>query len=285
MRSRDVQAMRVLESFHVWYSFGPRPELDQVLQNKREALKFLLSYAFGGRAGAPKSYWTVALYCVEQHYKGDNPKDEAARIWSEFERRVSSTNPDRNPLNAASTERKGPAVLLFDFNHVHSLLNQGKTREAFCHLRSIRGIGTKIAAFILRDVADFYGPYKRSWSGEQSAYMQPIDIWLETIVGILGIAAGAPPPAELRHALYEDGAKTDAAWAVTNVCSEKAINPLHFNQGAWYFASAIAGTEQHLRFLLDSGRDGMVDAAVNMLPYLNLPASAAAELHRALPAP
>jgi hypothetical protein len=278
VKSHDLQVMKVLESFHVWYWASMRPDLDQLLTNKKEALKFLLSYAFGGRAGAPKSYWTVALYCVEQFCKGDNPEKDAARIWNEFKRRVTKANPDRNPLNS---EKKGPAVLLFDFTEVHSLLSQGKTQDAFDHLRAIRGIGPKIAAFFLRDVADFYGLYQPSWNAEQNFYMQPIDVWLEKVAQFLAIANGTPP-AEVRDAFgYDQGSRDRAvaAWAISSVCRAENVNPLHFNQGAWFFAS----TEQHLRYLLDAGRTSMVDAAVCIRPYLNLPTTAIAALHKALP--
>jgi len=256
-RTTDILAkMRILESFHVFYKFDP-PPLDGLLRDKKEALKFFLSYAYGGRANAPKSYWIVAAHCLEEEFAGSR-KPSAERTWARFCRLVPRPNPSRNPLNPAQGQ-KGPALGQFDFEAVVGLLREGRAEEAAGRLVTVRGVADKIAAYFLRDVADFCGFYDAGkWKLPDCCSVQPIDTWVRETAGFLGVPAGRHPPDRFREG------DANCAWRICSICADNNINPLWFNEGAWLYASEVAGTTEHLKELLASTPGEMTAAATRV---------------------
>ncbi len=236
--------------------------LERMKRDQKEALKDFLLYAFGGRAGSPKSYWIAALHAVDRAWTEDK-KAAASAIWQEFQRWIpKKTNAKRNPL-CPTGGGKEPAVSVFDFVELYQMLRAGQASEAFKRLRQIRGVGPKIASFYLRDVVEFHNLYDPSWGNLILSFLQPVDIWVRATIRFLGIAGSRPDP-EVTAAF---GGDATGIWNVCRTCKEFDINPLRFNMGAWLFGSDVAGTVLYLEELLHKGPREMTSAALRVTPY------------------
>ncbi|MDW8113954.1 MAG: hypothetical protein RMJ34_03335 [candidate division WOR-3 bacterium] len=251
-----ITKMRVLESFSVLYrSFAISQQSlenikDILLNNPKEALKFFLTYAYGGRQGVPKWFLLIAIHCIEDVYEQN---DELAELEEEIQTRFleyhGSANPSRNPL--FSTSSRSSAISAFNFNDIWNHLQNGEVSTAYNSLIGINGIGPKIAAYFLRDVVDFFGIDISNWKEENFYnfyYLQPIDIWIKTVAHELSLqVSDSEIPSNM-----EAGERDHRPYIVgiCNTCLSNNINPLRFNQGSWFFASMICGTPSVLTHIL-----------------------------------
>jgi hypothetical protein len=121
---------------------------------------------------------------------------------------------------------------------VRTLLREDRAIEAFDQLRTINGVGPKIASFFMRDVALVFdlGP------ASQRFLLQPVDIWIERIARRLWFGEDA----KLRVQTVGE--------RVASACASLGLSPEHVNAGMWYFAARIAVSEGRLaRALADRG--------------------------------
>ncbi len=96
----------------------------------------------------------------------------------------------------------------------------GETAVVFTELDDIRQVGPKIAAFFLRDLVAVLELQSRLSPADYRLLM-PVDTWIEKIAGKLGIQPGP------------DG----LAAAIADTCHQEGVDPIHFNQGAWYLGA------------------------------------------------
>jgi hypothetical protein len=87
-------------------------------------------------------------------------------------------------------------------------------------LDAIWQIGPKIYSLILRDTIDFF-ELNKFVSPADFKYLQPVDTWVEQLAEKLGI----------------NGNKSQISEKLVEVCNKNNVNPIKFNQGAWYLAS------------------------------------------------
>ena len=90
-------------------------------------------------------------------------------------------------------------------------------------LRDIRGIGYKLSAFIMRDFYDFFGCWKDDIRNDPYKYyhLQPVDRWVRRI-------------SELIWDTNLTGSPDKIAKEIVNHCLRDNVNPVRFNQGAWF---------------------------------------------------
>lgn len=81
-------------------------------------------------------------------------------------------------------------------------------------------VGSKIAAFYLRDVVSLFD-LESLIPADFQFCLQPVDVWIRRLAHKVGIVG---PNAT-------DG---DVQQAIVRICQEKGYSPLRFNQGAWY---------------------------------------------------
>ena len=206
---------------------------------------FLEGYAFE-RQGRRPDYFHVAvdslLHCNHLNMLSANC------IWNRFQQllnnqRLNHKNnplyPSNNPNNITNINRKlsvieaifnlnGPVTL---FQYIYNLINQNMdTTQPFNFLKTIRGIGDKIASFYLRDLVAIsninLANIQNRW------LLQPIDIWVErTVKGLTG---------------NQNMNKQQVAnWIVSNSL-QYHLNPEHINMGIWFYCSSIANSEYQL---------------------------------------
>ncbi len=94
-------------------------------------------------------------------------------------------------------------------------------------MRSIRGVGDKIASFYLRDLAVVLNLNLTNIQNRE--LFQPIDIWVERTVKILSGNQNLTR-------------RQVANWMVVN-CIQHNLNPEHINMGIWFFCALIANSE------------------------------------------
>lgn len=111
-------------------------------------------------------------------------------------------------------------------NILHFLIEQIKSKkvaEAYRNLDGIWSIGPKIASLILRDVVYIY-ELENYLDREDYYFLQPIDTWVHNLSKSIGLVD--------RDKIYRGEAKD-----ITDKCFELEVNPIHYNQGAWYIGS------------------------------------------------
>lgn len=81
-------------------------------------------------------------------------------------------------------------------------------------------VGPKIYSFLIRDVVDLFGLSKNIKASDYE-YLQPVDTWVRQLAKKLGI----------------EGNDSHVAKKLAEICVSNGVDPIKFNQGAWYLAS------------------------------------------------
>ena len=206
---------------------------------------FLEGYAFE-RQGRRPDYFYVAvdslIYCNYQNMLNPNC------IWNRFQQllnnqRLNHRNnplyPSNNPDNLRNINRKlsiTEAILSLDntvtlYQHICSLINQNQDIiQSFNFLRTIRGIGDKIASFYLRDLVAISNI---NLSNIQNRWLlQPIDIWVERTIKTLN--------------RNQNMNKQQVAHCIVDNSIQYHLNPERVNMGIWFYCALIAGSEYRL---------------------------------------
>jgi len=114
-----------------------------------------------------------------------------------------------------------------DKNALHFLIEKIKSKkiaEAYRNLDGIWSIGPKIASLILRDVVYIYKLENYLLDKEDYYFLQPIDTWVHNLSKSIDLVE--------RSKIYRGEVKD-----ITDKCLELGVNPIHYNQGAWYIGS------------------------------------------------
>jgi len=223
---------------------------------------FLEGYAFE-RQGRRPDYFHAAVdalfYCKQQH-NSNLTQRVVSCVWQQFSQLLNNQNlnPQNNPLCPKGTNytkrykqtnksyiTQKPSVIEvalsniprnFTFTtYLQDQINRNNSIQlAFNSLKSIWGIGDKIASFYLRDLVDVMNI---SLNNTQYRYLlQPIDIWVERTVKILAANQGMN--------------KNQVAKWIVNTSIQYNINPEQVNMGIWFFCSTIVGSEYRLNIAL-----------------------------------
>jgi hypothetical protein len=220
---------QMMDPWWRWYSEEPGP--------RRALALFTGEYAYE-RQGRARSYPHAAYFAVEECRALD-----AAEIWQAFQDELdgAKSNPRLNPLNHSAvrctcvrcifTDSDGELQDVVDVTR--SDLVDGHVGRAFQRLDLVRGIGPKIASFFLRDLAVWF----KIEPLRDRELLQPIDVWVRRYVVLLNNGA----------AVLTDQQTAD--WICGN-----SVAPEAANQGLWYFASQIAGSEVKMRRALADER-------------------------------
>ena len=229
---------------------------------------FFRGYAFEHQGRSP-SYPPAAVKAIK---KSEDNHDSPQDIWKNFGNslRNKGLNKDINPLyhddNSCNTNEMCIWCALGSENIVSASkedLNKDQIKAAHDRLKRIRGVGNKIASLFLRDVAVNYNltPIKDRW------LLQPVDIWIRRIVQ------------SLNNSSKMDN-RVIAEWIVDR-CKECNINPERCNQGMWYFAARIAGSDFELEQSLQDMNYAR-NLLKNHISVLKTSSSAAIELESQL---
>lgn len=104
------------------------------------------------------------------------------------------------------------------------LLAAGRVEELYLQLLSVKGLGEKIPALILRDLVWLYD-LEEAVPIQDRLYLQPIDIWVKRIFHTLWPGLPEKLPSLV------------IAKRIAEACRRWGLSGVRFNQGAWWFAS------------------------------------------------
>lgn len=211
-------------------------------------VQFITAYAYE-RQGAPSAYRTLAndaLVSVGSEFSRPGARF-ASRVWMEFRDRARKTdlsvNAKVNPLNdeGAANNVSAPRFVatLARFQHnilrwSKAMIERGDAENALSRLQTIRGIGPKIAAFYLRDVARFFELEERpGWC------FQPIDVWTRRTASYWGEL--------LDRRVHRD---RDAAHLLADLAVAAGVRGSDLNVGSWILGSQL--TNGDLRAVVTS---------------------------------
>lgn len=103
------------------------------------------------------------------------------------------------------------------------LIRSRRVAEAYNQLDSIWSIGPKIASLILRDIVYIY-ELEKYLEKSDYYYLQPVDTWVHQI-------------SKLIRLVKEDEIYKEESKDIVDKCHRMKVNPIHYNQGAWYLAT------------------------------------------------
>jgi len=241
MRFREEQldvVRRLSAGAKVYQNFFLRkPEFREQFNDNYVALQCFLDNYAHERQGAARAYPRIATTTIERIFDGKLNSvavEDAGKAWSVYKEIAKADfdnlklNEKRNPMFSDAGILKVMATQKVSniANHARTLITDGKTRYAHRFMESIRGIGTKIASFYLRDIAYLSG-LKESTIKDQYC-LQPVDTWLGQTLSII-FGDNAPTGTRNRQKV------------IVELSIEANCSPISFNQGAWVFGSQVAG--------------------------------------------
>lgn len=182
MSTRVEQLMHLFEHVGALYVGGimkPAWEGFEERPYEREAIElFLRQYAYE-RLGARADYSRAAAEAVRS-----SPDLAPERVWAVFKGLVDGgVNPKLNPLAHTQAETRLSCLLcaLRQGSSYRNLITttrdalvEGQVQRVHTEIRNIRGVGTKIASFFLRDVAIRY----EIEPDQNRDLLQPVDRWI-----------------------------------------------------------------------------------------------------------
>jgi hypothetical protein len=211
------------------------------LSNPFNSLRFfLLGYAFE-RQGSLRDFAIVANEVISK-VSSDFGTLDAKYIWNKYEQQLKDVNlkpnPSRNPLcpmgieyhykNSEGVTQKKSVIELLQENtgkeNIVSFVKEefysDRVEDAYEALQQINGIGPKIAALFLRDVAVMLKFNCKKISNHREL-LQPVDTWIRYCV----------------RTLKNNTKLTDSKCAEFLKITDE---PEKANQGMWYFCTQVA---------------------------------------------
>jgi hypothetical protein len=208
------------------------------LDDPQAGLEFFLQNSFeragGGNAGYNKLAVKELRACVNDaggyrnFIRSASPQDE---VWRRFQDgRVGSPVGSNQSLNEGVV--KGMVILAKEseaddynpFVRISDLAKATGILSAWGILRTIKGIGDKIASFLIRDVVSIMG-LESSVSKEERVFLQPVDIWIRRTTQIIWRLDERLPDWVL-------------AMKIVSELDRRGLSGVRFNQGAWHYGNA-----------------------------------------------
>ena len=251
--------IKQIAGFYKNYEYGILKERirnkNVYLGSPKDALFFILSYSFyqGRKDEMSERFEKSAKKTLEEFFKETDPFSSSfGRIHkkglkgSEYEEELKPRYSKLlEILEANGVNKRGDRLMvasLINFvesneekNLVKMIIQKIKsknTSKAYEELDSIWSIGPKIASLILRDVVYIY-ELENYLDREDYYFLQPVDTWVHQVSEKLRLI-------DLEKAKDKNGKSTiysGEAKDITDKCFELDVNPIHYNQGAWYIGS------------------------------------------------
>jgi len=257
MDSELIKIVRIINSISqiYWRENQTQTNIRSLAEerNWREALEwFLNSYAFE-RAGRSPHYAKTALESVRL-YDGKIPaQDFETEVWNkflsvgEFPANGKGANIKNNPLAPSGNGYMSVSSFIttleaYQFNIVRwasSLVRAGNIKGAWDELKMIRGIGSKIASFFLRDLV--YALEINEDTVGRKVYLQPIDIWTERGAGSLAYFLSRDPKSD-----------DECAEVIIEVSELAGVPSTLINTGLWILGAQIVQNEVKFKELLQN---------------------------------
>jgi hypothetical protein len=136
---------------------------------------------------------------------------------------------------------------------VVDLVRQGDLAVAFEKL-TLRGVGPKLRAFVLRDLVTLFDAEERLRTDPESyMWCQPVDVWVRFVANQLRAMTPAQSGRTSQGKYPLTREDLAAACTIVDLSLDEQVSPLKVNQGIWYFCANVVADQQRLRELVASG--------------------------------
>jgi hypothetical protein len=224
----------------LWPATNIAAQVKHHAEDWQDRLELLLgNYAFSRKGGEGAGYQKHALDALRAVSKSSGgfaalatQPEPGKMVFEEFKAicgalpKRKGSNDNLNGVIAGLTDlaakvRQSPVLWIRD-----KIAGAGRVEPVFVELLNIRGIGEKLASFILRDIVWLY-ELERGIEKGDLLYLQPVDIWVRRIASIFW-----------RDSRLESDKvpRLLVARRLAEFCHTHGISGVRFNQGAWYFS-------------------------------------------------
>jgi len=221
----------------------------ELLSDEYTSLRVFLNNYAHERNVSVRKYAELACLTIYKQYQGEITNirvGEPEKAWAIYK----SLRDDKYPklgLNATHNpmnEDKGALRVMKDHKIIHLskfLVDQIKNddlKKAHKILKTIRGVGDKIASLYLRDLVT---SAKIDENALNDTYLlQPVDIWVNR--GLKLLLENVPKKMVERQK------------AIDKLCNTHNISGIDFNRGCWFLGSRISYNEDHFKDLVLHGK-------------------------------
>jgi hypothetical protein len=210
---------------------------DKYLSNSKDSLFFIFSYSFyqGRKDTISSEFEKRAVKTIDSLLeKNDILSIKAQRIRNK-KVLIEEYKELYDKLKENRVNKESDRLMVIDLinliqsldqkNLVSYLIKKIETsiKEAYKILDDVHSIGHKIASFILRDLVCIY-ELEKYIKANDYYYLQPIDTWVHQISRKIGL-------------VHKDKIYSAESKDIVNKCFEFEVNPIHYNQGAWYIGT------------------------------------------------
>lgn len=220
-------------------------------KKEKEIKEFILAhYAFERNVSVGYFKWQ-AIELLNLYWNSGKPDDK--KIWCEFKRHAPKLKNDK-PKNGVVIRKKGEPMVnkdrnplnpdkfpIWKINFIDGIINNLNSKSgvenAYKNLLEVQGFGKKITPFILRDLVillkkKYIQIIKEEEERETYYFLQPIDSWLQLVCDKLELKASTRKKVS--------GINFDRTIVgICDTCIQFEVNPLKFNQGAWYVGARV----------------------------------------------
>lgn len=211
---------------------------DTYLKSPEKAFEFITGFSFyqGRRDEISKKFEEKAKAVILPLIRTTNILSTSSEILSGKINLANKYNQIYQLLKTGGVNKKGDRLMVISIiNFIQSiehhnilfylieLIKSRQIAEAYQQLDNIWSIGPKIASFILRDIVYIY-ELENMLETKDYYYLQPVDTWVHQISRNIGI-------------VEKDDIYNNEALDIVDKCHEFEVNPIHYNQGAWYMGA------------------------------------------------
>jgi hypothetical protein len=245
LKKNQIEMIKRLEKGSIIYQkrFFSDPYIVKQKNSLYDSTICFLRHSAHTRQGAAPGYRTLAVLSIDEIVPRSAMQIEKKMVkdaWTTYKHlsRKHFRGLKLNKLNNPMNRKGGILSLMYEkkisnlYTYVTSLLKDGEVKKAHKLVKSVRGVGTKISALYLRDIAFLENIPE---DGLQDAYLlQPMDTWVRQGYSIImGKSIGKK--------------EKDSMKEIVKMCNAADVSPIRFNQGVWVVGNQIAKDIYHLK--------------------------------------
>ena len=268
--NEESRKLKIIEACSVFYNFHVLKEAFASHLSSKELFKIFLKNYAGERRNAPKQLYLLGIQSISEY--GFDLK----KIQDGLRKRL---NTMKKSYNLFESNFDGKNIFQL-WESIYDSIQNKKFKDAYFNLCRLNGVSGKISAFFLRDVCaalyncDKPGKCPTNIDENDLIFMQPIDIWVREIADIIcnKVVVNkdfSKVPKGFYDTLSERKKDYEKIVCILTKCKKHNINPLCFNQGAWFFSSQIAGNMEYMKEIISEGGESIHNAVKNAQAYLD----------------
>lgn len=229
------------EAVKNWLFYSELPEEVNKIKNDPLLSMCLFAGMAHERAGRNPNFSKFHRIALKRTLEGKKFEDALLndskypnRVWNEFEKQTPTKENGKKATNPTHTMGAVKEILekmkKEKEPNIATLLGKKQVEKAREFLRSLTGIGFKLSAFVMRDFSDFFALWKDELKSDENKnkyfHLQPVDRWIERV-------------SKSVWNIELEGSHDEKAEKIIKCCLKENIDPIAFNQGAWFISAKL----------------------------------------------